>query len=386
MKDKVKLELEKERICVRKVKILITIHSLLYNRGSEAVLRSIVMICRYWQPNSTIVVATGKEGEIIKNIPFVDYFVPRFDAGGSLRYLLHEAEDADFFLVTGADNYDGMYGNKMMQEINSIVLPKVKGKTILYDCSLNRKNFLQMTKDDIDRFSIITTRESLTYELFKENFNKKKIYYYSDPAFIMPIEKCILPFGFEDGNMIGINISNLILSGHYGASQEMILESYHKLIDDILKNTNLKIILIQHIFNNGFDLEAVSKLYQLYEKEERVLLLQAEHINSLQIKYIISKLRILVTARTHAAIAAYSTGVPVLAISYSIKSVGIAKDIFGEAENFVLPLSQMQTGNELKDLFIKLLQVEDEVRKYLLDVMPSYKAKSLQFGEVLQIE
>lgn len=363
--------------------ILITNHSIMYNRGSEAVIRSITQICRYWRPDSFITVSTGEESEILKDILDADSVVPRYDSLGGIRPLLKAAAKADVVLVTGADNYDSPSGNPVQEEINSRIMCETSGRTVLYDCSLNRNNFREETRKDFMRFSCITARESITYQLLSEKFPTDKLKMYPDPAFIMPMEKCPLPVGFEHGKMIGINISNLILSGKYGADREQILQSYHNLIHFILEQTDYKIILVQHIINNGFDLEAQEKLYADYKKESRVLLIKMELLNAMQVKYLISKLDFLITARTHAAIAAYSTCVPTLAVSYSIKSIGIARDIFGESDPCVLPLYEMKNGTELRNKFEYMLKQESEIRRHLQKVIPKYKMRSLQFGEIL---
>lgn len=363
--------------------ILITIRTMMYNRGSEAVLRGIVKICRFWKPNSYITVSTGEEGEILKEVLDADRVIPRYDAEGGISYLLTAAKSADVILITGADNYDWPGGNPIMEEINKKLFCVLKGKIILYDCSLKKSNFIENTKQEMMRFSYVTARETITYNLLKRELPENKVKMYPDPAFIMPIEKCGLPMGFEQGKMVGINISNLILTGRFGADEEKILVSYQNLINYILSQTDYKIILIQHIVNNGYDLEALGKLYHLYEKEKRVLLMKTELLNAMQIKYLISKLRFLVTARTHASIAAYSTCVPTLVVSYSIKSVGIAKDLFEDYERYVLPLDQMEDGTELQKKFEFIIHHEDEIREHLEKIIPSFKMRALKFGEIL---
>ncbi len=365
------------------MKILITLNTLLYNRGSEAVLRSIVAICRFWKPDSEITVSTGEMGEILKDIPDVDRIVPRYDAKGGIAPLLEAAKEADVVLVTGADNYDSATGVAIMEEFDNQLFEVIKGRSVLYDLSLHEKNFQDRTYEDMKRFDYLTVRESMTEKLFKEKFPAKEIRLYPDPAFLMPMEKCALPYGFEPGKMIGVNISNLILLGRYGANEDLILQSYKEMIDYILKNTEYKVFLLQHIINNGFDQDAIRKLYAHYKEEERVLFMRTEHLNSMQVKYLISKLSFLVTARTHASIAAYSTCVPTLVVSYSVKSLGIAKDLFGDYEDYVLQLENMKDGIELCEKFKYILTHEKEIKKHLQSVIPAYKLKALQFGEIL---
>ncbi len=51
--------------------------------------------------------------------------------------------------------------------------------------------------------------------------------------------------------------------------------------------------------------------------------------------------------RTHATIAAYSTGVPTLVVGYSVKARGIARDLFGTEDGYVLPVQQLKESDEL---------------------------------------
>ena len=52
-------------------------------------------------------------------------------------------------------------------------------------------------------------------------------------------------------------------------------------------------------------------------------------------------------ARTHSTIAAYSSDVPTLVIGYSVKSRGIATDLFGSYENYCLPVQELSEPEAL---------------------------------------
>nr|WP_297765380.1 polysaccharide pyruvyl transferase family protein [uncultured Butyrivibrio sp.] len=365
------------------MKIVITNDSIMYNRGSEAVIRGVTYICRFWYPDSEIVIVTGKEGEILKNIEEADLVVPKFDSVGGFSYLLNQTIDADVVLVTGADNYDYGFDNYHMIKINDAIFANTHARTILYDCSLNKDNLTDVIYNDMNRFSYITTRESITNKVFNEKFGEERVKYFPDPAFVLPTRKCALPFGFKEGNTIGINISNLIMGKRVGISEEIVLSNYRRVIDYILDNTNYNILLIQHIFNNGYDLEAIQKIYGFFDSCNRVSILQSELLNAMEVKYIISKLSFLITARTHASIAAYSTNVPTLVVGYSVKSLGIAYDIFGESDRYVIPIRSMKNENDLLDKFIFFLDHGDEVKEHLRNTMPDYKIRALMFGSVI---
>lgn len=95
--------------------------------------------------------------------------------------------------------------------------------------------------------------------------------------------------------------------------------------------------------------------------------------NCRQLKYIISQCRFFVGARTHATIAAYSTYVPTLVVGYSTKSIGIARDLFGTDENYVIPVQKLQNENDLKRRFLWMLEHEKEEQNMLINAIPEYK-------------
>ena len=77
-------------------------------------------------------------------------------------------------------------------------------------------------------------------------------------------------------------------------------------------------------------------------------------------------------ARTHATIAAYSTCVPTLVLGYSVKSIGIAKDLFGTDRGYVLPVQQIERPGELVEAFWWMMENENPIQEQLKKVIPSY--------------
>ena len=91
-----------------------------------------------------------------------------------------------------------------------------------------------------------------------------------------------------------------------------------------------------------------------------------------ELKGFISRCRFFVGARTHATIAAYSSAVPTLVLGYSTKSRGIAKDLFGSEENYVVPVQKIDDDMELTKKWKWLYTNEDVCRKTLRNVLPEY--------------
>lgn len=242
-------------------------------------------------------------------------------------------------------------------------------KTILLGCSLNEKLFNDPKfVEDMKSYDYISARESLTYELLKKA-GLKSIGLSPDSAFTLPKEEVQLPSNFIENNTVGINVSPLVMEREQ--EDNVLLDNYRNLIAYILNKTDYAVALIPHVIWSGNDDRSIlNKLYDEFKKSERIAVIQ--DCNCMQLKGYIAKCRFFVGARTHATIAAYSTEVPTLVVGYSIKSRGIAKDIFGREENYVIPIEQIKEENKLTQAFIWLQENENHIREHLKKRMPQY--------------
>ena len=178
-----------------------------------------------------------------------------------------------------------------------------------------------------------------------------------------------LPSNFIENNTVGINVSPLVMEREQ--EDNVLLDNYRNLIAYILNKTDYAVALIPHVIWSGNDDRSIlNKLYDEFKKSERIVVIQ--DCNCMQLKGYIAKCRFFVGARTHATIAAYSTEVPTLVVGYSIKSRGIAKDIFGREENYVIPIEQIKEENKLTQAFIWLQENENHIKEHLKKRMPQY--------------
>ena len=102
--------------------------------------------------------------------------------------------------------------------------------------------------------------------------------------------------------------------------------------------------------------------------------------NCTQLKAYISKCRFFIGARTHATIAAYSTCVPTLVVGYSVKSKGIAKDIFGTYDKYVIPVQDLTEDNLINE-FKWMVDNEKRIKNHLADFIPVYRQRVLDAGK-----
>lgn len=275
----------------------------------------------------------------------------------------------------GGDNYCGYPIPNLAKYNRKFHTANVK--TALVGCSIEPDN-LQHGEivGDLCQFDLITARESITYDALIKNGITKNTHLIPDSAFTMaPIPSSIqLP-----PRTVGINMSSMILN----EAGDLIYQNAVQLIDYILEKTKYHIALIPHVhqdFNDDYEL--LRRLYNHFSQNSRITLIGTT-FNAPQIKDIVSQCELLVAARTHCSIAGYSTHVPTLVLGYSVKSRGIAKDIFGTDNNYVKSIFELRNKNEFKESFIWLDQHQAQIRKHLQTFMPEYVKEAHQLQKAI---
>lgn len=281
-----------------------------------------------------------------------------------------KVKPGNVYLSTGGDNYCYTEVGKL-SDYNRIIKHK-KGKTVLWGCSVEPEVVAQpKIAKDLARYDLIVARETISYEaLRKVNPNTVLV---ADPAFTLDRVDFSLPEVWQENNMIGINASPLIFQS--ASDGKIVFEAYCKLIEHILDNTDCGIALIPHVVGKmNDDRVPLRELFEKYQASKRIVLI--DDCNCMEIKGYIARCRMFIGARTHATIAAYSSCVPTLVLGYSVKSRGIAKDLFGQSEHYVLPVQEMESAEELRDAFCWLMENENGIRKHLNSVIPEYTEKA----------
>ena len=97
-----------------------------------------------------------------------------------------------------------------------------------------------------------------------------------------------------------------------------------------------------------------------------------EDHNCEELKGYIARCSFFIGARTHATIAAYSSCVPTLVVGYSIKAKGIAQDIFGKVDNYLIPVQDITSSHQLTNSFSWMLNHQEEIRTNLSKTMLKY--------------
>lgn len=294
------------------------------------------------------------------------------------RTIFDAARKVDFALSIGGDNY--CYGIPQHLYLINKVLRDKGVSTVLWGCSIEPSSIKGTMIEDLKGYRHIFARESITYQALKAA-GIKAVSLCSDPAFVLPAIQHELPDGFIPKNTVGINVSPMIIANETVSG--ITMDNYIMLMQYIINRTDMNIALIPHVvwdFND--DRQPLKKLYDLFAHTGRVVLVNdmgAQHL-----KYLISQCRYLIAARTHASVAAYSSQVPTLVVGYSVKAKGIAKDIFGSYDNYVVPVQALDNAGELLTAFQWLENNEEKIHMLYADKIPSYIDSAKKAGDLLK--
>lgn len=392
------------------MKVLLYNHGSSYNHGCEAIVRTVSGIISKRYPDASFTVSSLRPHEDLEYIGTEDgkfsfinsdsfnrlSFEKRRLIVGSTSTVLHNipmfssffketvdaAKEADVMISVGGDTFS--YGKSAELTTISNKLRKYCSKSVLWGCSIDAK-FLEGDEfkykvRGLKSFSLITARESLTFEAMEKlGFDNVKLY--PDPAFTLNKVEPKEPL-FENGrDIVGINISPLIMS--YETNRDATLRCYSALVKRILDTTDFNVALISHVIcKTSNDTVASNKLLGFVGESDRIKIFGRG--NAEEIKGIISKCRFFVAARTHASIAAYSQKIPTLVVGYSVKSKGIAKDLFGTYEGYVIPVQSLDSESSLSDMFFDaIVKNEDAIRSRYDEIMPDYIARADAAGDEL---
>jgi len=289
---------------------------------------------------------------------------------------LSNCKKGDILLSIGGDNY--CYGDNEYIYLVNRCLRKKGCKTVLWGCSIEPENISDKMKEDLFKYDLIIARESISYEILK--IINKNTLLFPDPAFILKKREKDLPDGLQPKKYIGINVSPLIQSNEQ--ENGIVFDNYCELMEYILLSSDDKIALIPHVvWQHNDDREPLKLLYDRFSESGRVFLIEDQ--NCMSLKNIIANSEYFIGARTHSTIAAYSSKVPTLVMGYSNKAKGIAKDLFGTYENFVLPVQSITKKNELKDAYEWLVEHKDEVLNIYDQKMDEYINRAYRLRGIL---
>ena len=238
------------------------------------------------------------------------------------------------FDITMGDSFSDIYSidyyntlirkKKIAQKLcdNYVLLPQTYGPFINGASSKKAMEILKNAKK-------IYCRDRLSQKLLEEKYNIQDSELVTDIAFFLPYDKSL--YNFETNKTkLGINISGLLYKGGFNSKNQFDLSlNYKEFIDQILKYytdlaENYEIYLIPHVIDlneNAYDDDYKISL-SLKEKYPSINIAPVFD-NPIQAKSYISNMDIFIGSRMHSTIAAFSSGVTTIPVSYSRKFEGL---------------------------------------------------------------
>lgn len=371
------------------MRFLLYAHGGAYNHGAEAIVQATISLIRSKYPKAWIGISTHYPEQDEQFGITADQLIPpdydiwdqekratsyedKIDLARKMySNALSEITPETVLLSVGGDNY--CYGNWHRLAVFQEVAQKKGAKSILWGASVEPS---QITKDMVtvlNTYTQILVRESITYRALLDKKVTAPISILPDIAFRLPVKNIPLP---ATSGCIGINFSPLVLRREI--SKGILIKNFRKLVDRVIEE-GLSAVLIPHVtVAADNDLNVLRQLYtELSPQQKKRVKLVDEGFSAQEYKYLIANCRFLVCSRTHASIAAYSTGVPTVVIGYSVKSIGIAEDL-GIPET-VLNIEKINAPDVLTDHFKEIFYREKEYSVHLSDMVAEFITKTEQY-------
>jgi len=292
-------------------------------------------------------------------------------------WLKDQIKSVDMVMAIGGDNYSLDYQlPSLLQGMDALAMSLGK-PVVLWGASVGpferEPSFVPTIRKHLSKMSLVMVRESVSYAYLTETLGLTNVIQMVDPAFTLSLQHvdCTKFWPKDNGSgVLGVNISPLI--ERYKKPGQDLIDETVDFIRQAVEKRDFGVVLVPHVIplngaekgNDAFYMERV--LMQCSDLGERVKMVPST-LNAAQLKYVINKLRFFIGARTHATIAALSSGVPTISIAYSIKARGINRDLFGD-EHVVLPTPELSSPRLLAALDYLInneLELKDKLNKRL---------------------
>ncbi|MCX7113990.1 MAG: polysaccharide pyruvyl transferase family protein [Proteobacteria bacterium] len=309
--------------------------------------------------------------------------------------LAEELAACDAVLIIGGDNYSLDYGLASLFFFVGIAEAALRlGKPVaLWGASVGPFARLPAVERQMEahlrRLNLISVRESHTRDYLQQLGVAENVLSVVDSAFLMvPQEISTSEFWPKAGTLgvVGLNVSPLIENVRSKGGDKGGIRREVTGFVKAAAAEGWSVLLIPHVaplngspVNN--DGEYLRELLAETGDCGGQVSIVPQGLNAPQLKYLISQCRFFIGARTHATIAALSTGVPTISISYSIKARGINHDLFGH-ERYVLNTATVSAGTLMESLQC-LAREEDAIRKHLSERLPEWRHRAGLGAEAL---
>ncbi len=262
-----------------------------------------------------------------------ELFIINIKSIKSIMKMKKKMKECDLiFDFTEGDSFSDIYG---MKRFIKICIPKIIAikschKYIL--CPQTYGPFSKNTSKIISKYIFnncyyISSRDDLSSDLLF-SYYKKKVDTFTDVAFLLKSKDII------NDNLcikVGINVSALLWNGGYNKKNQFKLrldykEYINQIIDYCLNDIEASVYLIPHVYSSDIDNNSIENdLYisLLLQKKYPKCVVCMPYDRPDEIKGYISNMDYFIGSRMHSTIAAFSSGVVTIPVSYSRKFEGL---------------------------------------------------------------
>jgi len=391
------------------MKIMLAGHEGCYNRGCEAIIRSTLFMLDqkipgldvtlssfhhkddatvdFQRPMSVVPANSNKPWTKFTREWFLSKIYWRINQDlvwdMVLGPVIKNIQAMDAVLSVGGDNYTDdyiQYGDPLLYYIHlNKIVKRHNKKLIIWGASIGpfkKRDRIDFIVDSLAAADLITVREKISFD-YLDDLGLKNIKQVADPAFLLQPSQVPMPEETQDGKMlIGFNVSPL-LGDYLGEDgNSVVVRESIRFIEEAVKQYQATILLIPHVVDVGSannDHEFMKKIYEGTRHTRQVKLLEPDY-SANELKFIISSCDYFIGARTHATIAALSSGIPTICIGYSQKSVGINMDLF-QTLDYLIDIKNYSADALLKK-FGLLCEKEQEIKNTLELTLPQVRALS----------
>ena len=363
------------------------------NKGCEALSYSFVDFLSQLEMKERlkIYVYSSNVGLIPEYYPNIDfiYIKPGF-RDIKCRWIRSLVKCDYVFDVTMGDSFSDIYSKSYCS-----MLLKEKKRVEFF----NRKYVLLPQtygpfKDDIikkDAVKIINnaykvfSRDAASVDYLQSLNVKKKVFEQIDLAFMLPFDKNIYSISTEKKNL-GINISGLLWRGGFDGNNQFGLSLDYKeyalsIIKHFASSSEWKVHLIAHVIDrneNSHDDDYLT-LSSLHDEFPNTIL-APPFKTPIEAKSFIANMDCFIGSRMHSTIAAISSGVPVIPVSYSRKFEGL----FDSLNYQYLIHGNEDKTEEAIQRTIEYVDGYEEINKSLLKIKPEIDSKVIELKNRIQ--
>lgn len=247
-----------------------------------------------------------------------------------LKEFKNKISECDLVIdVTGGDSFSDIYGNNrciretigkfIAEKYSTIVLaPQTIGP---FKTKFNK----WLARRAMDKAGIVFARDKMSYDYAKSIVKKAEIKLTSDLAFDLPYDNQKIVS--SDKIKIGLNINALMWNGGYNCNNQFELKTdyinyVYSVVEGLNKKENVEIHLISHVVHK---LEVENDYLICREIKDKYpdCILVEPFSTPMQAKTYIKDMDVFIGGRMHSTIAASSTNVAVIPVSYSRKFEGL---------------------------------------------------------------